>query len=95
MEIQKKGKGFRINASYINPWATTQSPIVAAITGLTRTGDYVEGAVDKAFQDAVINPIREAFSPSMLAESLISLLEIKMNMVDQFLIEIDIHKVKI
>ena len=68
----KKGKGFRINASYINPWATTQSPIVAAITGLTRTGDYVEGAVDKAFQDAVINPIREAFSPSMLAESLIS-----------------------
>ena len=68
----RKGKGFRINASYINPWATTQAPIMAAIAGLTRTGDYVEGAVDEAFQEAVINPVKEAFGFSMLAEGLMS-----------------------
>ena len=69
----EKGKGKRVNVSYINPWATTQAPIVAAITGLNRTGDYVEGEVNQAFNDAVIRPIAEAFGPSMLADSIFTL----------------------
>jgi len=68
----KNGKGKRVNISYINPWATTQAPIMAAIAGLTRTGDYVEDAVDNAFQTSVIDPVADAFSPSMLAEAIIS-----------------------
>ena len=69
----EKGKGKRVNVSYINPWATTQAPIVAAITGLNRTGDYVEGEVNQAFNDAVIRPVAEAFGPSMLADSIFTL----------------------
>ena len=69
----EKGKGKRVNISYINPWATTQAPIAAAIAGLNRTGDYVEGEVNQAFNDAVIRPVAEAFGPSMLADSIFTL----------------------
>ena len=68
----KNGKGKRVNISYINPWATTQAPIMAAVAGLTRTGDYVEDAVDNAFQTSVIDPIKDAFAPSMLFEGIMS-----------------------
>jgi flagellar biosynthesis chaperone FliJ len=64
----KKGKGKRVNISYLNPWAATQAPIAAAFAA-TRKGENVDNAVETAFQDAVINPIMDTFGPSMLWEA--------------------------
>jgi hypothetical protein len=64
----KNGIGKRVNISYLNPWAATQAPIAAAFAA-TRKGENVEGAVDTAFQDAIINPIFDTFGPSMLLEA--------------------------
>ena len=64
----KKGRGRRINISYLNPWSPTQDPIMAGIRALN-TGEYVEGAVDEAFNRVVINPLKEAFAPSMVLQA--------------------------
>ena len=64
----KDGVGKRVNISYLNPWAATQAPIAAAFAA-TRKGEYVDGAINTAFQDSVINPIFDTFGPSMLLEA--------------------------
>ena len=64
----EKGVGKRVNISYLNPWSATQAPIAAAFAA-SRKGENVEGAVDTAFQDAIINPIFDTFGPSMLFEA--------------------------
>jgi len=63
-----KGKGRRINISYINPWSPTQDPIMAAFRAFNR-GEQVDGAVDEAFYRSVIEPMQDAFSPSMVAKA--------------------------
>ena len=69
----RKGVGKRVNISYLNPWAATQSPIAAAFAA-TRKGENVDNAIETAFQDAVINPIVDTFGPSMLGEAVKSFL---------------------
>ena len=64
----ENGIGKRVNISYLNPWAATQAPIAAAFAA-TRKGENVDGVVDTAFQDAIINPIFDTFGPSMLLEA--------------------------
>ena len=67
----EKGVGKRVNISYLNPWAATQTPIAAAFAA-SRKGENVDNAIETAFQDAVINPIFDTFGPSMLGEALLT-----------------------
>ena len=66
--VPKKGKGKRVNISYINPWAATQGPIAAAFAA-SRRGENVENSIDLAFQESIIQPLKDTFSFSMLADA--------------------------
>jgi len=65
----EKGKGRRINISYINPWSPMQDPIMAGFRALNR-GEYVDGVVEEAAYRAVVEPLRDAFGPSMIASAI-------------------------
>ena len=65
----EKGKGRRINISYINPWSPMQDPIMAGFRALNR-GEYVDGVVEEAAYRAVVEPLQDAFGPSMIASAI-------------------------
>ena len=65
----EKGKGRRINISYINPWSPMQDPIMAGFRALNR-GEYVDGVVEEAAYRAVVEPLRDAFGPSMVMSAI-------------------------
>jgi hypothetical protein len=65
----EKGKGRRINISYINPWSPMQDPIMAGFRALNR-GEYVDDVVEEAAYRAVVEPLQDAFGPSMIASAI-------------------------
>ena len=65
----EKGKGRRINISYINPWSPMQDPIMAGFRALNR-GEYVDDVVEEAAYRAVVEPLRDAFGPSMVMSAI-------------------------
>jgi hypothetical protein len=53
----------------MNPWSPTQDPIMAAFRAFNH-GEQVDGAVDEAFHRSVVEPVLDAFSPSMVAKAI-------------------------
>lgn len=68
----KKGKGKRINISYINPWAKFHDPIEAGINAMNQ-GEYVDKRVMDAIDESLIRPFVDTFGVSMIAESISNL----------------------
>ena len=70
---EKDGRVRRTNISYLNPWANWQDPVRAGMRALSTNSD-IDGSVDNAVSIALIEPLKEAFGPSMLAGALIQAL---------------------
>ena len=70
---EKDGRVRRTNISYLNPWANWQDPIRAGMRALSTNSD-IDGSIDNAVSIALIEPLKEAFGPSMLAGALIQAL---------------------
>ena len=67
---EKDGTVRRTNISYLNPWANWQDPVRAGMRALTTDSD-IDGSVDRAVSTALIEPLKEAFGPSMLTGAVI------------------------
>jgi len=61
----EKGKGRRLNLSYINPWASGDELITAGVRAL-KSGNDVNEALKNAAYEGIWNPIKSAFGLSML-----------------------------
>ena len=69
----KNGIGKRFNLSYLMPWATTQGPIITAIRAFNNNED-TGVAIEKTFNDAIVNPIVQTLGLSMVTEGINSLI---------------------
>ena len=68
---EKDGTVRRTNISYINPWANWQDPVRAGMRALSTNSD-IDGSVDNAIKDAIWQPLKETFGPSMVLEAAIN-----------------------
>jgi len=64
----KNGKGFRLNLSYIDPWALMKDPLLAMYSNF-ETGDKASIAFDNSFRD-IVNSGKNTFGLSILTEAI-------------------------
>ena len=70
---EKDGTVRRTNISYLNPWANWQDPVRAGMRALSTNSD-IDGSVDNAIKDAIWQPLKETFGPSMVFEAAVNVL---------------------